>query len=399
MIVATAAAAVTFWYLKQLGEARDLAGSEANDAPATWTRQAVGVGLAALLVGGLPFWFGNRDIRLDTLADRYTVPVMLGSVLVLAAVTQAGARKAIRHISLISLLVGLSVGFHFRNTVQFVHDWSVQKELFWQLSWRAPALKPGTMLLADESVVSFPRSYSLFGPINLLYAPRHASSTLDFGLFTLPTILGDELASLAENQPFHYAFRTLSFTASTSDSLVFWFAPPSCLRILDPSRDEIPHLPPLARAAKTLSHPDRILPRSDGAVPPAAIFGREPHHSWCYYFQKADLARQMMDWQQVTHMGDEARRLDLAPSDSTEWLPFLEGYLKTGRHAEAKQLIVRMVEDIPAIRSVLTVYDPNRVNRKPAPQIVPAASPALCRAMERFESFSGMSAKAGCVIS
>jgi hypothetical protein len=398
MALAIAAGAGTFWYLKRLEARPESIGTVAHDA--TWQRQAAGIALVALLVGGLPFWFGNRDIRLDTLADRYTIPVMLGCVLLLSAVTQAATRRTGRHIAFIGVLVGLSVGFHFRSTAQFAHDWSVQKELFWQLSWRAPAVKPGTLLLADESVISFPRSYSLLGAINLLYAPRHASTTLDYGFFALPTVFGDELASLAESQPFHYAFRTMSFTASTSEGLVLWFAPPSCLRILDPARDEIPHLPPLARAAKGISHLDRILPRlSDSAMPPAAIFGREPDHSWCYYFQKGDLARQLRDWPQVARMGDEARTLGLAPTDSTEWLPFLEGYLETGRRAEAEQLLIRMVEDISSVWSVLTVYDSNRVNRRPAPQIVPAASPALCRAMERFESFSGMSAKAGCVIS
>ena len=149
-----------------------------------------------------------------------------------------------------------------------------------------------------------------------------------------------------------------------------------------------------------ISHLDRILPRlSDGAMPPAAIFGREPDRSWRYYFEKADLARQLLDWPQVVRMGDEARTLGLAPHDSTEWLPFVEGYLRTGRQAEAKQLLARMIEDIPSVKSVLTVYDPNRANRRPAPHIVPAASSALCRALEGLESFSRMSAKAGCVLS
>jgi hypothetical protein len=384
--------------LRKLGTASDAVGSVAEEASPKWTAQAIGIGVVAILAGGLPFWFGNRDIRLDTLADRYTLPVMLGCVLVLAAFTHMMTKRTIQHMTVIGLLVGLSVGFHFRNTVQFLHDWSDQTSLFWQLSWRAPGLKPKTLLLADESVVSFPRSYSLLGGLNFLYAPDHALPTLDYGFFALPTVLGEELSSLTEGQPFTYSFRTLSFTASTSESLVLWFSPPSCLRILDPSRDEIPHLPPLAKAARNISHLDRVLPGLSGAaVPPAAIFGREPTHSWCYYFQKADLARQMLDWQLVARMGDEARQLGLAPSDSSEWLPFMEGYLHQGREDDAKELIARMVDDIPAIRSVLTVYDPNRVNRRPALRVVPAASPVLCRAMEKFESLAPMSVKAGCL--
>jgi hypothetical protein len=390
----------TFWYLKGLDVRSNASDAAADNASAGWVMQALLVGLAALFAGGLPFWFGNREIRLDSLTDRYTVPVMLGCTLVLAAAIQAATRKAARHIAVISLLVGLSVMFHFRNTVQFVEDWSSQTQLMWQLSWRAPALKPGTLLLADEAVVAFPRSYSLLGPVNFLYAPGHQSRTLEYGFFALPTVLGDELSSLADGVPFRYGFRNVSFTASTSEGLVLWFAPPSCLRILDPSRDEIPHLPPLARAARTISHADRILPHpSGGAMPPQAIFGREPAHSWCYYFQKADLARQAGDWPAVAHMGDEARRLGLAPDDSTEWLPFLEGYLQTGRHVDAEQLLAHMVDDIPAVRSVPAIYDANRVNRRPIPQVVPAASPALCRVLAGVESWSPKRVTVGCAVS
>lgn len=392
-----AGTALTFWFLKELESRSVPVESHEENVSWKWTTQAMGIGMVAVLVGGLPFWFGNRDIRLDTLADRYTIPVMLGCVLILAAFTHMMMKRTVQRMTLIGLLVGLSIGFHFRNSIQFLHDWSDQTSLFWQLSWRAPGLKPGTLLLADESVISFPRSYSLFGAANFLYAPRHDSSTLNYGFFGLPTVLGDELSSLSDGQPFRYVFRTLSFTASTSESLALWFSPPSCLRILDPARDEIPHLSPLAQAARRISHPDRVLPEvSDAAVPPAAIFGREPAHSWCYFFQKADLARQRLDWQQVTRMADEAKRAGLSPKDSAEWVPFVEGYLQTGREDEAKELLVRMVEDIPAVRSVLAVYDPNRVDRRPVPQIVPTASPALCRALERFESLASMTVKAGC---
>ncbi|HEX2055677.1 MAG TPA: hypothetical protein VHF07_04235, partial [Nitrospiraceae bacterium] len=145
---------------------------------------------------------------------------------------------------------------------------------------------------------------------------------------------------------------------------------------------------------------DRILPdMPDGATSRAAVFGREPHHTWCYYFQKADLARQLNDWSEVTRMADETRVLGLLPADPTEWLPFLEGYLQTGRRADAHELLIRMVEDIPSVKSVLTVDDPNRVSRRPSAQIIPAAPPALCRLLEGLESSSRMSARAGCLVS
>ena len=37
------------------------------------------------------------------------------------------------------------------------------------------------------------------------------------------------------------------------------------------------------------------------------MFGSEPPHLWCYYFEKADLARQLQDWQSVLQLEKQAR--------------------------------------------------------------------------------------------
>ena len=60
------------------------------------------------------------------------------------------------------------------------------------------------------------------------------------------------------------------------------------------------------------------------------IYGPQPAHGWCYYFQKADLARQIKDWTTVTHLGDDAFALDDYPNDPVERFVFIEGYAHTG---------------------------------------------------------------------
>lgn len=395
LLVAAVAALVTFRHIVRLRV--EASGPEGSPA---WSAQAISLGMAAMILGGLPFWIGNRDIRLDTLSDRYTLPVVLGVVLLVTAASQRMMRRAVQHVALVALLVGLSVAFHLRSTAQFVQDWSAQTNLMWQLQWRAPALMPSTLVLADESVVAFPRSYSFLGPIHFQYAPDHRSSSLAYGFFALPTVLGDELSSLTDGEPFKYAFRILSFQASTSESLVVWFSPPSCLRVLDPTRDEIPHLSNAARAARSLSHVDRILAQpSSPPAPATTIFGVEPDHGWCYYFEKADLARQQGDWQQVANLGDEATRLGLIPTDVTEWVPILEGYMRTGRQADAVEVMTRVVREIPTSRSTVTLHDPNRVDKVPISQSVPSGSPALCRLLAGLDPVPAFRSKIGCVFS
>ena len=88
------------------------------------------------------------------------------------------------------------------------------------------------------------------------------------------------------------------------------------------------------------SNTDLIVRSSNfTAALPTSIFGSEPQHDWCYYYQKADLARQFQDWQQIVALGDEVRTKGLAPSDKDEWLLFVEGYERMGRYSDANQLL------------------------------------------------------------
>jgi hypothetical protein len=64
----------------------------------------------------------------------------------------------------------------------------------------------------------------------------------------------------------------------------------------------------------------------------------EPAHGWCYYFEKADLARQLGDWETVTQLGDVAFSLDDYPNDPVERFVFIEGYAHTTDWEKAVEL-------------------------------------------------------------
>ena len=51
-----------------------------------------------------------------------------------------------------------------------------------------------------------------------------------------------------------------------------------------------------------LSNPGLILTASDPAILPSPPFVGEPLHGWCYYYEKAELARQQADWDSVIDM-------------------------------------------------------------------------------------------------
>ncbi|HQX01013.1 MAG TPA: hypothetical protein PLQ94_02810, partial [Anaerolineales bacterium] len=59
---------------------------------------------------------------------------------------------------------------------------------------------------------------------------------------------------------------------------------------------------------------------------------------WCYYFTKAELARQQNDWEQVVQLGNKAFALNDYPNDPTERFVFIEGYAHDGNWEKAMEL-------------------------------------------------------------
>ena len=109
--------------------------------------------------------------------------------------------------------------------------------------------------------------------------------------------------------------------------MVFYYAPPGCLRLLDSEIDPDNRLIPddtLLRDAANLSTTGPVLDEPIARMP--EIYGSEPAHNWCYYFEQADLARQMEDWEQLAELGDIAFKLDDYPNDPLERFVFVEGY-------------------------------------------------------------------------
>jgi hypothetical protein len=128
------------------------------------------------------------------------------------------------------------------------------------------------------------------------------------------------------------------------------------LRVLDAQLDPLNNmLPPLMRQAAALSDESLIIiePVNRPMQPPQDIFGVEPPHGWCYFLNRAELARQKGDWLTVVELGDQALKLDDTPNDPMERLVFIEGYAHTGNWEQALQLTRITKEITPMMQPVL----------------------------------------------
>jgi hypothetical protein len=298
---------------------------------------AIGLGLFLLPFAGAPFWLTGLSISLAHPASRFTLPFMLSVSLILAALIELIPWLRVRYVLLI-LLVGLAAGRQFLWSTDYMRDWQAHKNLFWQMTWRVPGLKPDTVVLMNEELI-FYADNSLSASLNWIYAPENHSDQIDYVFFYPTNRLDASLPALKPDLPIAYDYIAGRFNGNTSQVVAFYYDPPACLRLLEPDIDAENRfilLESLMREASALSNADQIVTSSSAVMP--AIYGPEPAQGWCYYFEQADLARQLGDWEAVTRLGDEAFALSDYPNNPLERFVFIEGYAHVGKWERAVKL-------------------------------------------------------------
>ena len=336
-LLALGTAALTAGYLSRL---------EPESRDRTWL-QVVGLGGAALLVAGLPFLVTGILVELSFPADRTTLPMMFGASLVLAGLLEGLLRSRALRTACLSLAVGLAVGAHFLNAASYQRDWQEQRALFNQLVWRAPTIQPGTALfyvynLALQDFHS--TDNSLTAPLNWVYAPDFRSGGLPYLFYDLRLHSRSTLSGHKAGAPIQEHYGWAVFTGSTSNILLIRYAPPACLRVLLPQYDALnPQLPELLASALPLSDPARIQPQPVTEWP-EQVFGPPAAPDWCYYFEKADLARQLGDWQQVVDIEVQAFSQPDRPRHAAELVPFIQGNAYLGRWERSAQLTLEALK-------------------------------------------------------
>jgi hypothetical protein len=317
-----------------------------------WLRQAFSLGLLATLIGPIPVWLTDRQAITGLHSDRFTLAAMFGlSILIVAFLEWLTPRRLSKAIVL-SALIGLAIGMHLRNTNDYHWSWAKQTRFYWQLYWRAPSLQPGTAILSDGEIFNYVGEYSTTSALNVLYPQPPNQPKLAYWFFDIYREFGRRYTELTNGIDIGGTFRTFAFSGNSDNSLVIFYAPEEgrCLWVVNSQDADNPELSTATRGLLPISNFTRI--GADPAMagyPPTSIFGAEPPHDWCYYFQKASLAAQMGNWQQVAALGNEATKLNFSPNNPQEWLPFIEGYAHLGRWSEVDQLsrhVLRVNSDL-----------------------------------------------------
>ncbi len=201
------------------------------------------------------------------------------------------------------------------------------------MAWRAPGIQAGTTLFVNYPGINYgDNNDAVDGPANFIYFPEQTNQIpVTYQFYALPQIsstTNDVLAGKNRSEGYRTHVALVNF-----DQFLIMSQPSgtACVHVIDArwplfsSSD-----PDQVLLIGGHSNIESILPGQRSPKLAQFIFGPEPAHRWCYYFEKAELAVQTGDWQKVAELGNEAAKQGLHPEDPVEWIPFLQAYADLG---------------------------------------------------------------------
>ncbi len=361
LAVSAVSFAFAYFYLSRLDP-------QAKETSDDWKKGSTSLAIFSLLVGGLPVWLIGRSIvesKNLLSASRFGIPAMFGASLLVFLITDWLFTETKKKLVVLSLLLALSVNFHIANTKEFQYSWEKQNRLMQQLIWRAPNVTPGTAFLTDEEILGVMGEYAVSFEISTAYQPKDVT-TPPYWYFPF-YYTNPNVDDLLQGVPLEYDKLTMHFRGNSKQMLLLSFNPEMnrCLWILQPQDKNLRLVSDDMR--KLASGSNVSLIQQGDRVLPEDIFGKTKNRGWCYYFEKADLARQYGQWDEVARLWKEAQAQGERPDNGFEYIPFIEGLGHTGDWAQVKEMT------------------------KFAKRITAGLEPSLCGAMDRLAASTSQS--------
>lgn len=323
-------------------------GADYNEADSSrLIKDFLWIGALVIVCAILPVILSDRQVELYDAYKSYGLHPIAGVVLFIAGIVLMFQPK---FRSLVPIaLIGISVSTQVLNADYWKPFWEYQRQMWWQLTWRAPDIKDDTLVMTYSSGGYNPQQdYEVWGPINLIYNPEPAETPIIqaevLNSTTAYNVVGQDVIN-------NYV-RDIKLHRDFNNVLVMSRSPISgCLHVIDgrlPVYSESESS--LIRQVGEYSQVDRIISSGTAPVPPAAIFGAEPEHGWCYYYQKASLARQNGDWEGIVRLYEEALALNLETADKSELIPFFEAFVNLRKFEDAETLYHKQIKGNPEMR-------------------------------------------------
>ncbi|NJN80252.1 MAG: hypothetical protein HC797_07165, partial [Anaerolineales bacterium] len=294
-------------------------------------------------------------------ASRFGIPAMFGAALLTFLLVDYFVSDKNKKNLLLAFLLGLAINFHLDNTKEFQYSWEKQERFISQLLWRAPVIDSGTAILTDQEVLGVMGEYAVSFSINTAYQVKDFGNTPPYWYFPF-LYTNPNVNNLLQGAPLEYQKLTMVFNGNSNQMLLLDFNPElnRCLWILQPQDTNLRLVSDDVRNLAAGSDIDLIKQSDEVVIPPKDIYGKQNTQTWCYYFQKADLARQYGEWDEIVSLWNEAQENGERADNGFEYIPFIEGFGHTEDWGQVKELT------------------------KFAKRITAGLEPSLCTALDRL---------------
>lgn len=314
--------------------------------PVLFSQEAAWLGFLSAAAGLLPIAMANREVAFPFFS-RYSLVSSVGVSILIVALLMNLKGRSLRG-ALLAGLVLIAVLTHHANSVKVARDAAVVRTFWWQVSWRVPQFEPRTTLIGNYPSGATEEDYFIWGPANLIYYPeKQSAENIQPALFASVLNKGTVLKVLTRERQ-KYDIRKNIVTYPNHRNILILTQPTanSCVHVIDGAQPEFSQSEPDSiRVIAPYSEIEHVLADEAPHTPPTVVFGSEPARGWCYYYEKADLARQRGDWEAVLELGNQASAKGLIPGDKIEWMPFLQAYAQVAQVEHLRDLAPVIISD------------------------------------------------------
>lgn len=323
--------------------------------PDRWPLIAILTGIFLFFINGWPFWVTKVPLELAFPWDRTMLAFLLASSFWIVGLIDLLFRPKLQPI-LLAVFFTVSVGFHYFNARVYENEFKAIQQYFWQLSWRIPELKPGTLFVTQDLPLYRESDNDLAGAINWMFAPEHRSVNIPYLMYDFTSRDSSILPVIEPGITVKHAIRSLQYESTTSDILTVYWNETDCVWVLLNDEVQPSGIPAPLRDYIGLSEADQILSQADQARIPPAIFANEPAKGWCYFYQKAEYARQTNNWKEVNRLAEQAELEGFTANNEFEYLPFLEAYVQTGEVEQAYKVSKKIQNNVDYREDVCNIW-------------------------------------------
>ncbi len=296
-----------------------------------WGVESYWLSLSVIAAGLLPVIMVNRHVILPDYS-RYTLAASVGVAILIVSVIEKISTRSMQ-MAVMGFFVAVAVMTHYGNSVKAATETESTRNFWQQVAWRAPNIRAGTTLIASYPNSALSEDYFIWGPANFIYYPEKQTSVPLNIKLPAAVLTDDVVLQIISNGGVETPLRRGNYLERDFGNVLVLIqtTPNGCVRIIN---GDAPELSPADQQRLFLIVPfsrlENVTTEGDSKTPPAAVFGEEPAHNWCYYYEKADLARQRKEWDKIPALLKKALAEGHYPEDSLEWMPFLQAAAKLG---------------------------------------------------------------------